>query len=77
MSSDLIVILSGQAVTLIAAILGYLSTRNKVHRVDSKVSDVHKLVNNQLDRQLKYNGQLAATLTASGVPVPAQEEPEH
>jgi hypothetical protein len=75
MTVDTIVTLSGQAVIMITAILGYLSTRNKVKAVDDKVTKVHKAVNGQLDRQLTYNGQLAATLTASGVTVPPQDPP--
>jgi len=58
----------GQGVILAVAILGFLSTRRGVTKV-------HKLVNNQLDRQLTYNQQLAATLTKAGVPVPPQDEP--
>jgi hypothetical protein len=58
----------GQGVILAVAVLGFLSTRRGVTKV-------HKLVNNQLDRQLTYNQQLAATLTKAGVPVPPQDEP--
>jgi hypothetical protein len=57
----------GQGVILAVAVLGFLSTRQGVRKV-------HKLVNNQLDRQLLYNQQLAATLTKAGVPVPPQED---
>lgn len=71
----IIVTVSGQAVILVSAVLGYLSARRKISGVDSKLSNVHALVNNQLDRQLRYNGQLAATLTENGVPVPQQEDP--
>jgi hypothetical protein len=55
----------GQVVIVIVAVLGWLSTRKKV-------TEVHMLVNNQLDRQLKYNQELAAALTAAGQPVPPQ-----
>jgi hypothetical protein len=57
----------GQGVILAVAVLGFLSTRRGVIKV-------HKLVNNQLDRQLRYNQELAATLTRAGVAVPPQED---
>jgi hypothetical protein len=56
----------GQVVIVIVAVLGWLSTRKKV-------TEVHMLVNNQLDRQLRYNQQLSRALTASGTEVPVQE----
>jgi hypothetical protein len=58
----------GQVVIVVVAVLGWLSTRRKV-------TEVHMLVNNQLDRQLKYNQELAAALTLAGVAVPPQEQP--
>jgi hypothetical protein len=57
----------GQVVIVIVAVLGWLSTRRKV-------TEIHMLVNNQLDRQLKYNQELAAALTAAGQPVPPQAQ---
>jgi outer membrane murein-binding lipoprotein Lpp len=75
-----ILTLSGQAVILAAAVLGYLSTRKKVDGVSGRVGEVHqlaakteKLVNNQLDRQMIYNQQMAAALVANHIPVPEQE----
>jgi hypothetical protein len=59
---------SGQVVILAAAVIGYLATRRSV-------KGVHRLVNNQLDRQLRYNQELAAALTLAGVAVPPQEQP--
>lgn len=73
LNSQLALTMSGQLVILIAAVLGYLSTRKKVGDVHGLAQKTEKLVNNQLDRQLRYNGQLAAALRVSGVPVPEQE----
>jgi hypothetical protein len=67
----------GQAVILIVAVLGYLSTRAKVQKVHVLAEKTEKLVNNQLDRQLLYNQQLAATLTEAGVVVPPQDGGGH
>jgi hypothetical protein len=66
-STQVILTLSGQAVILAAAVLGFWSTRRGVTKV-------HHLVNNQLDRQLRYNQELAATLTRAGIDVPPQDE---
>ena len=60
--------LVGQGVILAVALLGFFST----HR---GVTKVHRLVNNQLDRQLLYNQQLAAALTRGGLAVPPQNQP--
>jgi hypothetical protein len=66
-------------VTLGVAYIGYLrikattASKSDVHDVKADVAGVHTLVNNQLDRQLQYNGQLAAALTAAGQDVPQQE----
>jgi hypothetical protein len=57
---------SGQAVVLVGAVLGYLATRRKVEKV-------HRLVNNQLDRQLRYNQQLAEAMRKAGIQVPPQD----
>jgi hypothetical protein len=67
MDGQSVVTIVSDAVVLAAAVLGYLSTRRKV-------GEVHSLVNNQLDRQLTYNGKLAAALTAAGEPVPEQDK---
>jgi hypothetical protein len=63
-----ILTVTGQAVILAAAVIGYLATRRSVTKV-------HKLVNNQLDRQLRYNQELAAALVRAGLPVPPQDKP--
>lgn len=76
MTAQLWVTVIGQVVILIAAVLGYLSTRRKVGKMDGKVDNVHELVNNQLDRQLDRNAELTATLTAAGVDVPKQQTAE-
>jgi hypothetical protein len=68
-----IVLLSGQAVTLVAAYLGYRATRNKVDKVHKLAIKTETLVNNQLDRQLDRNAELTASLTAAGVHVPEQK----
>jgi hypothetical protein len=68
MSEAEILTVTGQVVILAAAVIGFWSTRRGVVKV-------HKLVNNQLDRQLRYNQELAATLVRAGVPVPPQDGP--
>lgn len=61
--------------SLVSAIGGVIALFRRVGGVSDKVDTVHGLVNNQLDRQLKYNQQLAGALTAAGQAVPEQEEP--
>ena len=77
MTLEIILTASGQVVVLAAAVLGYLSTRQKIGRESRstrrQVGQVHKLVNDQLDRQLIYNGKLATALTEAGEPVPPQD----
>jgi hypothetical protein len=58
-----IVIISGQVVTLVAAILGYMAQRRATERVDTKV-------NGQLGRQLQHNMDLTEKLVERGIPVP-------
>jgi hypothetical protein len=55
----------GQGVVLVVAGLGFASA----HR---GIGKVHSLVNNQLDRQLRYNADLARALTDAGITVPDQ-----
>jgi uncharacterized iron-regulated membrane protein len=66
--------------TLVTAVTGLVALFRKQTALGTQqtalsgqVSDVHTLVNNQLDRQLTYNQQLAAALTGAGVAVPQQE----
>lgn len=59
--------------TLVTAVTGLVALFRKQTALSGQVSDVHTLVNNQLDRQLTYNQQLAAALTGAGVAVPEQE----
>jgi hypothetical protein len=61
------VTVTGNAVVLVGAILGYLSTRKRVERV-------HRLVNNRSDRQDGRIDQLTATLTKAGVDVPKKPD---
>lgn len=58
---------------IIALFVKARSTSAQVTQVKVMVGDVHALVNNQLDRQLTYNQQLAAALTSAGVAVPPQD----
>lgn len=67
--------------SLVTAIGSVIALFRKVGTVGGQVADVsgrvdtvHGLVNNQLDRQLKYNQQMAAALTRAGQPVPEQED---
>jgi hypothetical protein len=69
--------LTGQAVVLAGAVLGYLATRRSVGRVRDDVGQVrddvgqvHELVNNRSDRQDQRIEQLSGTLTDAGVDVP-------
>jgi hypothetical protein len=57
------VALAGNGVVLVAAILGFLSTR-------SKVQQVHTLVNSRSDKQDRRIDQLTATLTDADIRVP-------
>jgi hypothetical protein len=59
-------------VTAVAALIALFRRQGQVA---AQVGEVHKLVNNQLDRQLVYNQRLAAALTAAGAPVPEQDKP--
>jgi hypothetical protein len=76
-NSEIILTATGQAVIVAVAVLGWLSTRQKVEKVHRLATKTEKLVNNQLDRQLKYNQELSAALIAAGVAVPQQEQPGH
>ena len=58
---------------LVTAVTGLLALFRRQGQLGTQVGQVHALVNNQLDRQLTYNQQLAAALTAAGVTVPQQE----
>jgi hypothetical protein len=49
----------------LATVIGYFLTRHKVGKVEG-------LVNGQMERQLNRNDQLARTLTAADVEVPAR-----
>lgn len=60
---------------IIALFVKARTTQAQVGQVQVQISDVHALVNNQLDRQLIYNQQLAAALTSAGVAVPPQDPP--
>jgi uncharacterized iron-regulated membrane protein len=60
---------------LVTAVTGLLALFRKQVQVVAQVREVHELVNHQLDRQLIYNQQLTAELTAAGVAVPEQELP--
>jgi hypothetical protein len=64
-----VLILSGQGVTLAGAILGYLAQKRGIQKVETKV-------NNQLDRQMKYNQDLTGVLIEKGIPVPKQDVPD-
>jgi hypothetical protein len=57
------VALAGNGVVLVAAILGFLSTR-------SKVQQVHTLVNSRSDKQDRRIDQLTSTLTDADIRVP-------
>jgi hypothetical protein len=59
--------------SLISAGTGVVALFRRVGTVSTRVDEVHKLVNNQLDRQLVYSQQLTAALTEAGEPVPEQE----
>jgi hypothetical protein len=70
MSVAEILTVSGQAVVLAAAILGYLGTRRSVRRVSRDVGHVHELVDGRSDRQEARIEQLTESLTGARVDVP-------
>jgi hypothetical protein len=72
---QVILTLTGDAVILATAVPGYLSLRGRGEKTHRLAQKTEKLVNNQLDRQLSYNGQLASALTDAGQPVPEQDPP--
>jgi hypothetical protein len=63
------------ATALIVALTGLITAIGGILALLVQVRRVHQLVNNQLDRQLSYNGQLARALTSAGIPVPRQDPP--
>jgi hypothetical protein len=65
-----ILTVTGQAVVLAGAILGYLATRRSVGRVRRDVGQVHELVNDRSDRQDQRIDQLTGTITGAGLDVP-------
>ena len=60
---------------LVAAVGGIIALFRKQGQIAVQVSQVHQLVNDQLDRQLLYSQQLTGALIAANVPVPEQEQP--
>jgi hypothetical protein len=54
----------------LSSLLGYLATRQKISKVDTKVDGVHTLVNSQHDDLVNRVTQLSGTLNAAGVDIP-------
>ena len=63
------------AAALILAIAALITAAGGFITVLIKIGAVHTLVNNQLDRQLRYSQELTAALTRAGVAVPEQHQP--
>jgi hypothetical protein len=63
------------ATALIIAVTGLITALGGILALYLQGRKTHALVNNQLDRQLTYNGKLARALTAAGIPVPEQDPP--
>ena len=61
--------------SLVTAVGGVIALFRRVGGVSARVGEVHTLVNNQLDRQLRYSQELTAALTRAGVTVPEQHQP--
>jgi hypothetical protein len=63
------------ATALIIALTGLVTAIGGILALYLQGRRTHTLVNNQLDRQLIYNQQLAATLVKAGLAVPEQDPP--
>jgi len=68
--------------SLVTAFTGLAAVLVKLRTVQAKVDATHKLgekteqlVNDQLDRQLRYSQQLTGALIGAHIQVPAQEQP--
>lgn len=64
----------GQAVLVIVAVLGYLSTRQKIHQTRGDISDVQQTVNGNLAKSMDRTEQLVASLQKAGVDVPPRRD---
>jgi hypothetical protein len=73
--TEVIAAVASPVVTLGLAYIGYLKLKATTAS-KSDVAQVHTLVNNQLDQQLRRNDQLTRALTAGGVTVPSVADDE-
>lgn len=68
--TDTTVALITSVVTLITVLVGIISGRKAKSQVTGQVSQVHELVNNTADKQVKRIEQLTKTLQDSNTNIP-------